>query len=472
MSVNKRLVLFALLFPMLLIAASAEAVVLQQMPVDVPYYSGEAGDPATNAIDDNFMTHCVINTDSLDGTDPATVPAYANGTTGHMIFDMGEIMDLTNFTMISRNHALQLGVKDFDLFYFADGVAYDSDDIEGDANIVLIDNYTSAGPTLGDSETFSWASPISTQYLGMRVNSAYPQDTPYNDITYCNFQIAEVRVGADAALEPGPNSPIDVPLVSGEIEEGHNINHMIDGDPGSMVVVYDDTLTGIYADTFPAFGSDPVTGHLVFDMGEAVSLVGAILTSRNHELALCPEDVDFFYYADDDPFNNAVADDIEGDADIISITDHIFSDTTTLGATEQVDWDALTTRYIGMRVNSSYESGPTYYNFQIADMQFIVEDTSPEKVAGDANNDGKVDGSDVTILAGNWQTGVDGTVEATWEMGDFNGDKKVDGSDVTILAGNWQYGVEAAASEVPEPSAIVLLLGAIVSLAMIRRVKN
>ena len=29
--------------------------------------------------------------------------------------------------------------------------------------------------------------------------------------------------------------------------------------------------------------------------------------------------------------------------------------------------------------------------------------------AGDANCDGKVDGSDVTILAGNWQVGVDGT---------------------------------------------------------------
>ena len=34
------------------------------------------------------------------------------------------------------------------------------------------------------------------------------------------------------------------------------------------------------------------------------------------------------------------------------------------------------------------------------------------------------------------------TPDATWEMGDFNGDGVVDGSDVTILAGNWQYGVD------------------------------
>ena len=93
---------------------------------------------------------------------------------------------------------------------------------------------------------------------------------------------------------------------------------------------------------------------------------------------------------------------------------------------------------------------------------------SPQ-IAGDANNDGKVDGSDVTILAGNWQKGVGDGQTASWTEGDFNGDGKVDGSDVTILAGNWQYGVEATSATVPEPSTIVLLLGAIGTLLMIRR---
>ena len=78
-------------------------------------------------------------------------------------------------------------------------------------------------------------------------------------------------------------------------------------------------------------------------------------------------------------------------------------------------------------------------------------------IPGDANGDGKVDGSDVTILAGNWQLGVDGTETASWEEGDFNGDDKVDGSDVTILAGNWQEGVFASATAVPEPSVFVML---------------
>ena len=100
----------------------------------------------------------------------------------------------------------------------------------------------------------------------------------------------------------------------------------------------------------------------------------------------------------------------------------------------------------------------------LSEIQFVTDEATTPRIAGDANGDGKVDGSDVTILAGNWQVGVDGSVEATWEMGDFNGDKKVDGSDVTILAGNWQYGVEAAAASVPEPSTMALLIAAATAL--------
>ena len=95
--------------------------------------------------------------------------------------------------------------------------------------------------------------------------------------------------------------------------------------------------------------------------------------------------------------------------------------------------------------------------------------TIPE-LPGDANHDGKVDGSDVTILAGNWQTGVGAPDPSTitWEMGDFNGDGQVDGSDVTILAGNWQAGVTAAMS-VPESSTIILIMMAAMSLLVAQR---
>ena len=115
------------------------------------------------------------------------------------------------------------------------------------------------------------------------------------------------------------------------------------------------------------------------------------------------------------------------------------------------------------------------FSFDLLGSAFDFEDQSAfyetEKIAGDANGDGKVDGSDVTILAGNWQKGVNDGQTASWEEGDFNGDGKVDGSDVTILAGNWQYGVEAASASVPEPTMLIILLSSITTLLVIRRRK-
>lgn len=74
-------------------------------------------------------------------------------------------------------------------------------------------------------------------------------------------------------------------------------------------------------------------------------------------------------------------------------------------------------------------------------------------IPGDANGDRKVDSSDATILAGNWQS-----TNATWWDGDFNNDKMVDASDATILAGHWQEGVDGSlTTAVPEPQAWTLM---------------
>ena len=89
-------------------------------------------------------------------------------------------------------------------------------------------------------------------------------------------------------------------------------------------------------------------------------------------------------------------------------------------------------------------------------------------VSGDANGDGKVDGSDVTVLAGNWQVGVNDGQTATWLMGDFNSDGRVDGSDVTILAGNWQHNVTSTATAVPEPGIATLLFAILLAMGLIQ----
>jgi hypothetical protein len=52
-------------------------------------------------------------------------------------------------------------------------------------------------------------------------------------------------------------------------------------------------------------------------------------------------------------------------------------------------------------------------------------------------------------------------------MGDFNRDEKVDDKDAAILAAN--RGPAAEGASVPEPAAVVLLLGALASLLAWRR---
>jgi hypothetical protein len=58
------------------------------------------------------------------------------------------------------------------------------------------------------------------------------------------------------------------------------------------------------------------------------------------------------------------------------------------------------------------------------------------RILGDANSDGAVNVSDLSVLAAYYNT----TSGATWAMGDFDGDKDVDIADLSILAANYNSG--------------------------------
>ena len=296
--------------------------------------------------------------------------------------------------------------------------------------------------------------------LACQQNSLGTESVTLDDISLAVSEVTHNQV-----------APTAVVLASGEVPEGYEVEKLYDGDLSTFSVVRDDTLDGTDDTTSPAYAVSPTTGHLVFDLGEAMTIDSVEMFSRiSTSSASTPSDVDFFYYADDDPTNNAVADDIEGDEDIILLTNDQI-DSIINGESWVTEWDEITARYIGMRINGSQRDteGQTSFNFQLAEVLFSSPIPNEEEpIPGDANGDGKVDGSDVTILAGNWQKGVSDGQTARWEEGDFNGDGKVDGSDVTILAGNWQYGVTAAANAVPEPSSVALLLMLTLGLAGLR----
>ncbi len=103
-----------------------------------------------------------------------------------------------------------------------------------------------------------------------------------------------------------------------------------------------------------------------------------------------------------------------------------------------------------------------------------VDNTATKQVTimpalyGDANLDGKVDGSDLVILSQHWNSA------GTWTTGDFNYDGQVDGSDLVILSQHWNSSIagmpfsEAMAADfaaTPEPGTLALLATAALALA-------
>jgi hypothetical protein len=102
----------------------------------------------------------------------------------------------------------------------------------------------------------------------------------------------------------------------------------------------------------------------------------------------------------------------------------------------------------GLGIDSSYAAANSSYALGYADS---ADPGNPAGLApntieimytlvGDANLDGKVNGTDFTILATNFNQSV-----SSWDQGDLNYDGRVNGSDFILLAGNFnQSGASAA----------------------------
>ena len=101
------------------------------------------------------------------------------------------------------------------------------------------------------------------------------------------------------------------------------------------------------------------------------------------------------------------------------------------------------------------------YAFDVRVSKFL--DWISEHVPGDANQDGRVEGSDYTIWADHYgETAVPAWSEGGWAYGNFNEDSIVDGADYTLWADNYLFGTGFnGGADLPEPNtALLLVLGA------------
>ena len=167
-----------------------------------------------------------------------------------------------------------------------------------------------------------------------------------------------------------------------------------------------------------------------------------------------------------------MADDIEGDSDIVLLTSHEFSEIAA-GAAEDVAWDGVTARYIGMRINSSYEEGAPdfpellqHYNYQLAEILFALDELPQEtpQLDGDLDGDGFVGSSDLDIVRANWGESVDAGCRL---CGDPSGDGLVGSADLDIIRGNW--GASANPAAVPEPGVCLLIAFGTLIMALRRK---
>ena len=147
----------------------------------------------------------------------------------------------------------------------------------------------------------------------------------------------------------------------------------IDGDSATFCCLLDDTTNGTSDTTIPARAAAPVTGHLVFDLGARVRTVGVRLVARADGGPFNPKQVDFFCFADDDPRNNTLVDDLENDDDLQPLQHDFEFPPLRGGASHTVQWQGVDARYVGLRIRSSYESGGKHFNFQIGEIEFLVE---------------------------------------------------------------------------------------------------
>jgi hypothetical protein len=139
----------------------------------------------------------------------------------------------------------------------------------------------------------------------------------------------------------------------------------IDNDAGTYCKLPDDSATG------------PCTGYIIFDLGTKQEVDGFKFWPRNHPSATtCPESVDFLYFVNDTVGTYSATSDLPLDSNVVVAASRILPAIHGSTPDEEVftSGEKFSGRYVGLRMNSSYDGEGTGAYNQLAEVQF---NTSP-----------------------------------------------------------------------------------------------
>jgi hypothetical protein len=152
-------------------------------------------------------------------------------------------------------------------------------------------------------------------------------------------------------------------------ENAYSAEKAFDNNPETYCCLLDTSRTGNHNNTtIPPNGAAPVEGELVVDLGKIVTVSGLVLKSRNIAGTYLPKQIDVFMY------NGNTVDENQ----IVWLVQKVSIPNCQNGNSVAIAWKEVQTRFIGIRVLESYESGPKHFNFQIAELSFFNGQPSEE----------------------------------------------------------------------------------------------
>ena len=120
-------------------------------------------------------------------------------------------------------------------------------------------------------------------------------------------------------------------------------------------------------------GTDPMTGYFVFDLGQKYVVNAGQVWNRDSANLRGPKNIDFFRFLDDTPHGFTNSSYIASDGDVALIGPNTDMTNAQATATTVTFTSPVTARYVGLRLNSSYNALSDGCSM-VAEVRF---DTSP-----------------------------------------------------------------------------------------------